>query len=86
MNDLITETPQEYENLAFELATNPKKLKKIKKRIEKNTKTTSIFDIKLYTHHLEAGYQQAYDLYHSGTSIQNITIKKDHPFSKLDPR
>ena len=34
--ELITKTEKEYETLAIDLATNPERLKQIKKRLEKN--------------------------------------------------
>ena len=76
MKDLITNTPNEYEKLALDLATNPKKLWNVKERLRNNAKTTSIFDTKLYTLHLEQGYQQAYDNYYSDNMPQNIEVKK----------
>jgi protein O-GlcNAc transferase len=75
MKDLITNTPNEYEKLALDLATNPKKLWDVKERLRNNAKTTSIFDTKLYTLHLEQGYQQAYDNYYSDNMPQNIEVK-----------
>ena len=84
MNDLITETPEEYEKLALELAINPSKLLKLRERLQKNTKTTSIFDTALYTRNLEGAYQQAYDLYYSGNSTQNIEVEAKDFSENLD--
>jgi predicted O-linked N-acetylglucosamine transferase (SPINDLY family) len=75
MKDLITNTPNEYEKLALDLATNPKKLRDVKERLQNNANTTSVFDTKLYTLHLEQGYQQAYDNYYSDNIPQNIEVK-----------
>ena len=75
MKDLITNTPDEYEKLALDLAINPKKLRDVKERLQNNAKTTSIFDTNLYTLHLEQGYQQAYDNYYSDNIPQNIEVK-----------
>ncbi|MDB2467055.1 tetratricopeptide repeat protein, partial [Planktomarina temperata] len=84
MNDLITETPKEYEELALELATNPIKLQKLRERLQENTKITSIFDTALYTGNLEEAYQQAYNLYYSGDSVQNIEVKAKEFSENLD--
>ena len=66
MQELITKTAEEYENLALELALTLLNLA-IKERLQKRTKTP-IFNTKLYTRNLEAGYEQAYDSYYYSNS------------------
>ena len=84
MNELVTETPKDYESLALELAMNPKKLNKVKERMHKNIKCSSIFDTKLYTTYLEAGYEQAYDIFYSGKNPKNIDLKGRALVSDMD--
>ena len=74
MQELITKTAEEYEDLALELAVNSSKLSKLRERLQKRTETTPIFNTKLYTRNLEAGYQQAYDSYYYSNSVQNINV------------
>jgi len=58
--ELIALTPQAYEDLAVELATNAKRLADIKIRLARNRLTSPLFDTKLYTRHLEGAYSTMY--------------------------
>ena len=75
LSELITKTEKEYETLAIELATNPKRLKQIKKKLEKNKLIKPLFNIKLYTQHIESAYKKIYKRYNSNTPNENIEIK-----------
>jgi predicted O-linked N-acetylglucosamine transferase (SPINDLY family) len=61
--ELITQTPKDYEALAIELATNPRKLQSIKSKLAANRLTTPLFDTALFTKHIEAAYVQMYERY-----------------------
>lgn len=52
--ELVTETPQAYEALALELATNPAKLKAIRDKLAANRLTTPLYDTERYTRDFEA--------------------------------
>jgi len=71
--ELITNTQEEYETLAIELAMNPKKLADIKEKLAVNRLTTPLFDTPLFTKNLEAAYIQIYERYQSD-------LKPDHIF------
>ena len=75
LNELITLTEKDYETLAIELATNPKRLKQIKKKLEKNKLIKPLFNIKLYTQHIESAYKKIYKRYNSNILNENIEIK-----------
>jgi predicted O-linked N-acetylglucosamine transferase (SPINDLY family) len=55
--DLVTRTAEEYEELAFRLATDKELLGSIKQRLDRNRATTSLFDTAAFTRHLEAAYR-----------------------------
>ena len=74
LNELITLTEKEYETLAIKLATNPERLKQIKKKLEKNKLIKPLFNIKLYTQHIESAYKKIYNRYNSNISNKNIEI------------
>jgi predicted O-linked N-acetylglucosamine transferase (SPINDLY family) len=74
--ELITRSLQEYESLAIELATNPDKLAQIKTKLAENRLTTPLFDTPLFTKHIEAAYQTAYDRYQSGLPPDHIYVEK----------
>jgi predicted O-linked N-acetylglucosamine transferase (SPINDLY family) len=72
--ELITNTQEEYEALAIELALNPKKLAGIKLKLANNRLTTPLFDTPLFTKNLEAAYIKMYEQYQSGFKPEHITI------------
>ena len=76
LNELITESEEEYEALALELATHPERLAQIKANLEANRLTQPLFDTEQYTQHLETGYQMAYDRYFYGKEKQHIFVPK----------
>ena len=74
--ELITHNEEDYEALILELATNRKKLAKIKDTLETNRLTQPLFNTELYTKHLEEGYEQAYQNYFQGNLPKPIIVKK----------
>ena len=72
--ELITATPQAYEELAIELANNPEKLAAISQKLANNRLTTPLFDTKLFTQHIEAGYTAMYERYQAGLPPDHIYI------------
>ena len=66
---------KEYENLALELATNPIKLKKIKKKLENSRLIKPLFDSKLYTYNIELAYSKIYENYIQNKKPKNIEIR-----------
>ena len=74
LDELITHTEKEYENVAIKLATNQSYINKLKNKLEKNRLTKPLFDIKLYTKHIESGYKTIYERYNNNLPIKNIEI------------
>jgi predicted O-linked N-acetylglucosamine transferase (SPINDLY family) len=72
--ELITNTQEEYEALAIELAMNPQKLRDIKLKLARNRLTTPLFDTPLFTKNLEATYIKMYERYHKNLEPDHITI------------
>jgi len=56
--ELITHSQKEYENLAIELATNPKKLAAIHKSLILNRESYPLFDTQLFVKNLEELYKK----------------------------
>jgi len=69
--ELITNTQEEYEALAIQLALNPKKLVDIKLRLANNRLTAPLFDTPLFTKNIEAAYIKMMDRY-------LVDLKPDH--------
>ena len=56
--ELVAGSPQEYEALALELATQPEKLQALRARLAANRLTRPLFDTDRFARHLEAAYTQ----------------------------
>ena len=72
--DLITQTQEEYEAQAIELALNPQKLSKIKQGLAENRLSTPLFDTPLFTKSIESAYKQMMHYYWADLPPQNIHI------------
>jgi len=72
--DLITNTQEEYEALAIELALNPKKLADIKLKLANNRLTAPLFDTPLFTKNLETAYIEMHRRYHADLESEHIFI------------
>ncbi len=72
--ELITNTQEEYEALAIELAMNPHKLADIKLKLANSRLTTPLFDTQLFTKNLEAAYSKMYERYQADLGPDHIAI------------
>jgi predicted O-linked N-acetylglucosamine transferase (SPINDLY family) len=75
--ELITETKEDYENLIFQLATEPKRLAEIKEKLARNRLKEPLFDTKRYTRNFERGLRNAYQLYCDDKPPQDIWVRED---------
>jgi protein O-GlcNAc transferase len=74
--ELITQSLDEYENLAIELATNPDKLKAIRQKLANNRLTTPLFDIKRFTRDIESAYTKMYERHQANLPPEAIHIER----------
>ncbi len=72
--ELITRTPEAYEALAIELATNLKYLANIKSKLAANRLRAPLFDTKLFTRHIEAAYTAMQERCYAGLEPDHISI------------
>ena len=72
--ELVTNSPEEYEATAIELAKDPKKLNSLKEKLIKNRLDTSLFNTPLFTKNLEAAYKNIYDRYQADLQPEHIFI------------
>ena len=73
--ELITTSPEEYESLAIELASNPDKLRVIKDKLNSNLSTAPLFDTKLFTKSLESAYTEMYERHQQGLEPDHIYVE-----------
>jgi predicted O-linked N-acetylglucosamine transferase (SPINDLY family) len=72
--ELITNTEEEFEALAIELATNPQKLADIKLKLENVRLTAPLFDTPLFTKNIESAYIKMYERYRADIPPDHIYI------------
>ena len=67
--ELVTESVDDYEVLARELALQPERLSAIRERLRANRTTAPLFDCSRFTRHLEEAYQEMWRTYpHAGVT------------------
>jgi predicted O-linked N-acetylglucosamine transferase (SPINDLY family) len=72
--ELITNSQEEYEALAIELAMNPKKLADIKLKLANNRLNTPLFNTPLFTKNIEVAYTKMYERYLANLQPDHISI------------
>ena len=72
--ELITETQEQYESRAIELAGNPAMLGAIKDKLERNRQSSALFNGQLFARHLEAAYTQMSERQRLGQVPEHIYI------------
>jgi protein O-GlcNAc transferase len=72
--ELITNTQEEYEDLAIELANNPNRLEEMKLKLANNRLTTPLFDTPIFAKHLEYAYIKMYERYQADLEPDHIRI------------
>jgi predicted O-linked N-acetylglucosamine transferase (SPINDLY family) len=76
--EMITETPQAYEDLALTLAREPSRLAAIKAKLAHNRETYPLFDTIRFTRHLEATYLRMWERVRNGARPESFTVEA-HP-------
>jgi protein O-GlcNAc transferase len=70
--ELITSTREQYEKLAVELATDPQRLERVKRRLAENRLTKPLFDTRLFARGIESAYRTIFERYHAGLPAAHI--------------
>jgi protein O-GlcNAc transferase len=73
--ELVTETAQEYEALAVELARNPQQLAAIRNKLAANRLSMPLFDTPRYTRGIEKSYVAMYERHHAGLPADHLYIE-----------
>ena len=72
--ELVTNSQEEYETLAIDLALNHSKYADIKLKLANNRLTTPLFDTPLFTKNLETAYIKMYQQYQAKLEPDHIFI------------
>ena len=76
MPELITQTPEEYENLALELATDKKLLSKITKKVKANVRTSKLYDPAYFARDIENLFEQMVTRAANGELPVSLSVNK----------
>jgi predicted O-linked N-acetylglucosamine transferase (SPINDLY family) len=75
MPELIADSPEHYEQLAVELATDNARLRALQARLAAHGDTAPLFDTRLFTRNIEVAYQRMFERQQSG--LQPATFQVD---------
>ncbi len=73
--DLIAKTPEEYENLALSLATDPAKLEQMKQRVAQARDASPVFDATGFARHLESAYRHIWERHEAGKDPEGFSVQ-----------
>ncbi|MCA6104221.1 tetratricopeptide repeat protein [Bradyrhizobium australafricanum] len=72
--ELVAESPEAYERMAVDLATDPSRLAALRTRLAANRLTAPLFDTKRFTGHIEAAYTAMYERHRAGIAPDHIVV------------
>ncbi len=85
LGELITETDAEYEDLAVALATDPKRMAALRKRVEREVGDSPLFDTARYAAHLESGFSAMVERSRAGLPPVAFAIESLPPSGRMRP-
>ena len=74
MSELVTESTEDYENLALKIFSDNDYFENIKSKIKENKKLSNLFNSAVYTKNIEKAYTIAYQNFIKGESPKNIEL------------
>jgi protein O-GlcNAc transferase len=73
--ELVTRSLEEYESLAKLLASNPVTLQGLKRKLEQNLPTCSLFDTHRFCRHIEAAYIHMWERIKGGLGAASFSVR-----------
>ena len=74
MSELITDSLDAYEKLAFALATNPERARALRKKLDAGRHSVPLFDTERLTRHLEIAYEMMWENWAAGNAPRRLTV------------
>lgn len=74
MPDLVTRSPQDYEQLALQLAKAPDRLAELRAELARKRESSALFDTDRFRRHLEAAYFAMVERHHNGLPPSTLMI------------
>jgi protein O-GlcNAc transferase len=77
LSDLVTETPEEYLNLAVTLGMNRTLTVMIREKLKKNRATAPLFDSKRFVKNFEKGLMTMWETFMKGKGPEQIRVNEE---------
>jgi predicted O-linked N-acetylglucosamine transferase (SPINDLY family) len=74
--ELIAATQADYEDLAVQLAMDPKRMTRLRGKLEQLRETALLFNTRLFTRHLESAYARVHARYQSGLAADHLAVEQ----------
>ncbi len=74
---LVTDSLEDYEALAFKLATDHALLSSTRRKLADNRPTCALFDADRFRRHVEAAYATMWDIHRRGGSPRSFRVEPD---------
>ena len=72
--ELVTQSAEDYENMALKLSHSPDLLKSLRDRLTANRATAPLFDTARTTQHMEAAYRQMLENWERGNPARSFAV------------
>lgn len=79
--ELITQTLDDYAQLALQLAANPEQLTALRRRLIASRSTMSLFDTPAFTRHVEHAYRRMWQRHAQGLPPETFSVPENHAYS-----
>ena len=76
LEEMITGSPQQYEERAYHLATHPDELAQIREKLAGNRLSMPLFDTERQVRNLEAAYQTMWQRHEAGQAPESFQVAK----------
>jgi predicted O-linked N-acetylglucosamine transferase (SPINDLY family) len=77
MPELVTSSPEEYEQVALALARDPDRLARVKAKLLRNRRTEPLFDTARFTRDLEKAYTMMWERSQKGEPPASFAVPAD---------
>ena len=77
LEELVTDSLEEYERRALEFASNRALLQRVREKIAQNRRTAPLFDTDLFRKQIESAYITMYERQRRGERPQGFTVEPD---------
>jgi predicted O-linked N-acetylglucosamine transferase (SPINDLY family) len=77
MDELVTQTLKDYENLVLGLALDPARLEMVRQKLIENRRTAPLFDTDRFRRHIESAYTTMWEIFQKGEVPRSFYVRPD---------